>query len=266
MDAGVAAAGGLPADLRVGAVRAAEAEGQALSSDAELYEDGRMVATYLLRSDFEELGVGEEYAEGVIDELRAMQGVELAMTVREPPVPDGPGAADLDALGHATTSTSPRSPGSAAAAATGARPASRPTSRSRRSSSSSAASSPMPPRALKPSGLILVDKPAGPSSFQVIAAIRRRTRRAHRSRRDARPVRDRAAARALRRGDAARALARRPRQALPHRRRPLVPHLDGRPGGRGGRGDGRTRPRRSSRSASTACAARSTCRCPPRRQ
>ena len=34
----------------------------------------------------------------------------------------------------------------------------------------------MPPRALRPSGLILVDKPAGPSSFQVIAAIRRRTR------------------------------------------------------------------------------------------
>ena len=34
----------------------------------------------------------------------------------------------------------------------------------------------MPPRALEPSGLFLVDKPAGPSSFQVIAAIRRRTR------------------------------------------------------------------------------------------
>jgi tRNA pseudouridine55 synthase len=33
----------------------------------------------------------------------------------------------------------------------------------------------MPPRGLKPSGLILVDKPAGPSSFQVIAAVRRRT-------------------------------------------------------------------------------------------
>src|SRR5262245_33151344 len=33
----------------------------------------------------------------------------------------------------------------------------------------------MPPRGLKPTGLILVDKPAGPSSFQVIAAIRRRT-------------------------------------------------------------------------------------------
>jgi tRNA pseudouridine55 synthase len=33
----------------------------------------------------------------------------------------------------------------------------------------------MPPRGLRPSGLILVDKPAGPTSFDVVAAIRRRT-------------------------------------------------------------------------------------------
>jgi len=33
----------------------------------------------------------------------------------------------------------------------------------------------MPPRALTPSGVILVDKPAGPSSFAVVAQIRRRT-------------------------------------------------------------------------------------------
>ena len=32
-----------------------------------------------------------------------------------------------------------------------------------------------PPRGLKPAGLILVDKPAGPSSFEMIARIRRRT-------------------------------------------------------------------------------------------
>src|SRR4029077_2650463 len=72
-------------------------------------------------------------------------------------------------------STSRRSPGSAAAAGIHAPRASRVTGRPRRSSSSCAVSSPMPPRALEPSGLFLVDKPAGPSSFQVIAAIRRRT-------------------------------------------------------------------------------------------
>jgi tRNA pseudouridine55 synthase len=33
----------------------------------------------------------------------------------------------------------------------------------------------VPPRALRPAGLILVDKPAGPSSFAVIREIRRRT-------------------------------------------------------------------------------------------
>jgi tRNA pseudouridine55 synthase len=33
----------------------------------------------------------------------------------------------------------------------------------------------MPPRALEPAGLFLVDKPAGPSSFEVVAGIRRRT-------------------------------------------------------------------------------------------
>ena len=33
----------------------------------------------------------------------------------------------------------------------------------------------MPPRALSPSGLFLVDKPEGPSSFSVVADVRRRT-------------------------------------------------------------------------------------------
>jgi phosphoesterase RecJ-like protein len=56
---------------------------------AQRYENGRMIASYLLRDDFEELGVGEEYAEGVIDELRKVKGVELAMTIREPPEPLG---------------------------------------------------------------------------------------------------------------------------------------------------------------------------------
>lgn len=33
----------------------------------------------------------------------------------------------------------------------------------------------MPPRALSPAGIILVDKPAGPTSFDIVAAVRRRT-------------------------------------------------------------------------------------------
>jgi tRNA pseudouridine55 synthase len=34
----------------------------------------------------------------------------------------------------------------------------------------------VPPRGLTPSGIILADKPAGPSSFAIVAAVRRRTR------------------------------------------------------------------------------------------
>src|SRR3989440_9185698 len=75
-----------------------------------------------------------------------------------------------------TSSTSPRSRGSRVAAVTGRRLASRATIRSRRSpSSSSASSSRVPPRGRSPSGLILVDKPAGPSSFAIVGGVRRRT-------------------------------------------------------------------------------------------
>jgi phosphoesterase RecJ-like protein len=54
---------------------------------AELYEGGRLVVSHLLRDDFNQLGVGEEYAEGIIDYLRAVDGTEMAATIREPPEP-----------------------------------------------------------------------------------------------------------------------------------------------------------------------------------
>jgi bifunctional oligoribonuclease and PAP phosphatase NrnA len=54
---------------------------------AQVYEGGRLVVTYLLRRDFEELRVGEEYAEGIIDSLRSVDGAEMAVTIREPPEP-----------------------------------------------------------------------------------------------------------------------------------------------------------------------------------
>src|SRR4051812_34016873 len=60
------------------------------------------------------------------------------------------------------------------AAGTGRQPASPAMPRSRRSRSSSTASS-VPPRALDPSGLFLIDKPEGPSSFTIVADVRRRT-------------------------------------------------------------------------------------------
>src|ERR671936_2754922 len=68
-----------------------------------------------------------------------------------------------------------RSRGSPAAAGTGKRPASRANRPSTRSRISCAASF-LPPRGLDPTGIVLVDKPAGPSSFAIVADLRRRTR------------------------------------------------------------------------------------------
>jgi phosphoesterase RecJ-like protein len=59
-----------------------------LLDHAQVYEGGRLVMSFLVRADFVELGVGEEYAEGMIDELRAVAGNEMAATIREPPAPD----------------------------------------------------------------------------------------------------------------------------------------------------------------------------------
>ena len=57
---------------------------------AQVYEGGRLVVSYLLRSDFTELSVAEAFSEGIIDSLRAVEGAEMAALIREPPRHDGP--------------------------------------------------------------------------------------------------------------------------------------------------------------------------------
>ncbi len=57
---------------------------------ATIHEGGRIVVSYLLRGDFAEVGAVEPYSEGVIDYLRAVEGAELAVLIREPPRSDGP--------------------------------------------------------------------------------------------------------------------------------------------------------------------------------
>src|SRR5437868_6123271 len=57
---------------------------------AEVYEGGRLVVSYLLRSDFADAGAVEPYSEGIIDYLRAVEGAELAVLIREPPRSEGP--------------------------------------------------------------------------------------------------------------------------------------------------------------------------------
>jgi phosphoesterase RecJ-like protein len=57
---------------------------------AQVYEGGRIVVSYLLRTDFVEVGAAEPYSEGIIDYLRAVEGAELAVLIREPPREGGP--------------------------------------------------------------------------------------------------------------------------------------------------------------------------------
>ena len=59
-------------------------------SRAELYEDGRLVVSYLLKDDFAEVGAEEPYSEGIIDYLRSVEGSEMVALIREPPRDDGP--------------------------------------------------------------------------------------------------------------------------------------------------------------------------------
>jgi bifunctional oligoribonuclease and PAP phosphatase NrnA len=50
---------------------------------AEVLEGGRIVVSYLLRTDFAQVGASEPYSEGIIDYLRAVEGAELAVLIRE---------------------------------------------------------------------------------------------------------------------------------------------------------------------------------------
>ena len=57
---------------------------------AKVLEGGRIVVSYLVRTDFAEVGAAEPYSEGIIDYLRAVEGAELAVLIREPPRDSGP--------------------------------------------------------------------------------------------------------------------------------------------------------------------------------
>ena len=57
---------------------------------AEVYEGGRLVVSYLLKSDFGDVGAEEPYSEGIIDYLRSVEGSEMVALIREPPRDDGP--------------------------------------------------------------------------------------------------------------------------------------------------------------------------------
>jgi phosphoesterase RecJ-like protein len=57
---------------------------------AQVYEGGGIVVSYLLKTDFAEVGAAEPYSEGIIDFLRAVEGAEMAALIREPPAAGRP--------------------------------------------------------------------------------------------------------------------------------------------------------------------------------
>jgi len=57
---------------------------------AQVYEGGRIVVSYLLRTDFADVSAAEPSSEGIIDYLRAVEGADMAVLIREPPRQDGP--------------------------------------------------------------------------------------------------------------------------------------------------------------------------------
>src|ERR687896_1100585 len=57
---------------------------------AQVYQGGAIVVSYLLRTDFSDVGAAEPYSEGIIDFLRAVEGAEMAVLIREPPGPGRP--------------------------------------------------------------------------------------------------------------------------------------------------------------------------------
>jgi len=52
-------------------------------SSVERYDDGRLTVSYIKRSDYEETGADENFSEGLVDHIRALEGTVVAALVRE---------------------------------------------------------------------------------------------------------------------------------------------------------------------------------------
>jgi phosphoesterase RecJ-like protein len=52
-------------------------------SRVERYDGGRLTLSYILRKDYEETGADENFSEGIVDHIRALEGTCVAALVRE---------------------------------------------------------------------------------------------------------------------------------------------------------------------------------------
>ena len=148
---------------------------------AQLFEGGRLVVSYLLKDDFGDVGAEEPYSEGIIDYLRAVEGSEMVALIREPPRErraDAPHLAALEPRRGRRVGDRAEAGGGGhrqAAGFSSEQPIGEIIDFIRREFVWRSRAT-VPPRALRPVGIALVDKPAGPSSFAIVAALRRRTR------------------------------------------------------------------------------------------
>ena len=194
---------------------------------ARVLEGGEIVVSHLLRDDFEAVGATEPYSEGIIDVLRSIEGADRVGAHPRAATRGRACAQGVAALVHRRGRRErDRAQVERGRPSRGGGVLERPLGRGdhrlhrprgdgagRRGRHRGRADRSMPPRGLTPSGIILVDKPAGPTSFAIVAAVRRRTRArtGHAGTLD--PVRDRAPASALGCGDASPAPVRRPRRS-----------------------------------------------------
>ena len=233
---------------------------------AQVYEGGRLVVSYLLRSDFTELERGRGVLGGDHRLPARGRGRRVAALIREPPRREGPARrvslrASDDELDVSAIARLSGGGGHRQAAGFSSEQ-----SIEEITDFIHGFESPVPPRALSPSGLFLVDKPEGPSSFTIVADVRRRTgaRTGHAGTLD--PF---ATGLLLVLSGAATKLA--PCFVGLDKRYVTdvdlrSPTDDRRPGGRGGRTARPAGAAELERAARGACAARSSCRCRPRRR
>ncbi len=52
-------------------------------ANVELHCDGRLIITCITADDYEQAGAGEEMTEGIIDHLRAVEGISAAAVIKD---------------------------------------------------------------------------------------------------------------------------------------------------------------------------------------
>ena len=132
--------------------------------------------------DFAEVGAEEPYSEGIIDSLRAVEGSEMVALIREPPRDEGPARrislrssrdeVDVSAIARERGGGGHRQAAGFSSEESIAEIVDVPAPRVRRVSRLTACRR----GRFEPVGIALVDKPPGPSSFALVATLRRRTR------------------------------------------------------------------------------------------